>query len=79
MDFEEEVAWRVEAMRPQIPTEERFPFPFLQARPGTEAVEGHCFSCGDVMEQQEGEQYRGAMVPRVRCDACTAAAVEVVS
>jgi len=50
------VAWRVEAMRPQIPL--RGAIPFLVARPDLSAAPGRCGSCGDALE--EGQRYRCA-------------------
>ena len=50
-----EVAWRVEAMRPQVPP--RGPIPFLKARDAAPAA-GGCLSCGDALG--EGRAYRCA-------------------
>ena len=58
---DEAVAWRVVAMRPQVP--DRGPIPFLMARRPTVSPEG-CASCGDPLP-------RGWAL---RCVACTQAA-----
>ena len=49
-----EVAWRVEAMRPQVPP--RGPIPFLVARPGVVPQPDCCLSCGDPLP--DGRRYR---------------------
>ncbi len=53
-----EVAWRVAAMRSQIPP--RGPIPFLVALPDADTLflPGHCGSCGDALEA--GRRYRCA-------------------
>jgi hypothetical protein len=51
-----EIAWRVAAMRPQIPL--RGPIPFLVARLDlvTSCAPGHCGSCGEPLH--EGQRFR---------------------
>jgi hypothetical protein len=58
-----EVAWRVVAMRPQVPV--RGPIPFLVARSSRLAVDapGRCLSCGDALG--EGQ--------KMRCSPCVRA------
>ena len=58
---DEEVAWRVAAMRPQVPT--RGPIPFLVARDAP-AAPRRCPSCGDPLG--EGRS--------LRCEPCARAA-----
>jgi hypothetical protein len=62
-----EVAWRVAALRPQVPT--RGPIPHLVVRLDNPAVsvQGHCRSCGDLLP--EGRQF---------CCAQCVRAVEIV-
>jgi hypothetical protein len=62
-----EVAWRIEAMRPQVPA--RGPVPFLMANPDVLAHDapGCCLSCGE--EMPDGLRYR--------CNPCVRA-VEMV-
>jgi hypothetical protein len=64
-----EIAWRVAAMRSQIPP--RGPIRFLLARPDlvTPCGPGHCDSCGDAMPP-EG---------RYRCTLCKEAAWLVIN
>ncbi|MGH7667060.1 MAG: hypothetical protein ACREN1_07105 [Candidatus Dormibacteria bacterium] len=59
-----EVAWRIEAMRPQLPAVAR-PIPLLLARPEVPYQTGHCLSCGDL-------------VAAVRCAPCRAAVAVVL-
>ncbi len=56
-----DVAWRVAAMRPQVPI--RGPIPLLVAR-NTRPVVGHCITCGD----------RFSLAGTFRCSPCTRAA-----
>ena len=51
-----EVAWRVEAMRPQLPA--KGAIPTLVARPDLSPAPGCCTSCGDPLKP--GERYRCA-------------------
>jgi hypothetical protein len=64
---EEEVAlaWRVEAMSPQVP--ERGPIPVLMARE-VSAIPGHCLSCGELLAPKR----------TVRCALCVRAAQRVL-
>lgn len=61
-----EVAWRVVAMRPQVPA--KGPVLLLMARPGITMAPGQCTSCGDALEQGN----------RFRCELCVWAAWEVL-
>jgi len=63
---EEEVAWRIDAMRPQVPPTGAIPL--LLARPAADRPTGTCCSCGDQLGT--GDRYR--------CQPCTAAAVVVL-
>jgi hypothetical protein len=54
-----DVAWRVDAMRPQVP--ERGPIPILVAHEEASA-RGCCFSCGDQLN--EGVLFRCALCAR---------------
>ena len=58
-----EVAWRLAAMRPQVPVTGAIPL--LIARPGIRFAPGSCGSCGDPLAAEE----------RYRCRPCVAAAV----
>ena len=49
---ENEIAWRVEVMLPQIPNVG--PLPFLVARKGVEFDPNTCHSCGDLLEDGSG-------------------------
>ena len=60
--IDEEVAWRVQAMLPQIPV--NAPIPFLVAREEIEPQAGCCLSCGELLESDD----------RNRCTACCRAA-----
>jgi hypothetical protein len=60
--IDEDVAWRVEAMLPQI--EVNRPIPFLVAREAVEPQAGCCLSCGEPLETDD----------RNRCTACNRAA-----
>lgn len=42
-----EIGWRVEAMKKQIPAKP--PYPFFVAREGVETKKGECHSCGDSL------------------------------
>src|SRR5687767_7448994 len=42
------IAWRVAAMRPQVPSEGAVPF--LVAKPELKPLPGQCTSCGDSLE-----------------------------
>jgi hypothetical protein len=57
-----EVAWRVSAMRLQVP--KRGPIPVLVARVGGLSAPGCCVSCGDALQQHQ----------RFRCSLCARAA-----
>lgn len=63
---EQEVTWRVDAMRPQVPT--RGAIPLLLARFDVVRAAGSCCSCGDPLGPDE----------RYRCRTCVAAAVAVL-
>ena len=60
---EQEVAWRVDAMRAQLPT--RGALPLLLARLDVDRGSGSCCSCGDPLGRDE----------RYRCRPCVTAAV----
>lgn len=60
--IDEDVAWRVEAMLPQIPV--NAPIPLLVAREAIEPQAGCCLSCGEPLESDD----------RNRCTACCRAA-----
>ena len=60
------VAWRLEAMRPQVP--QAGAIPLLLARPGMSFPPGTCCSCGDPRPAD-----------RYRCPACETAAVAVLA
>jgi hypothetical protein len=62
---EAEVAWRIAAMRPQVPR--CGPIPFLVARE-VEVDPGRCLSCGDALRSDQ----------RVRCGYCVRAAQAVL-
>jgi hypothetical protein len=65
---DDEVAWRVEAMRPQVPRSGAIPV--LLARPGARtAPSGTCVSCGDPL----------APGRRIRCAPCVAAVERVLN
>lgn len=49
---ENEIAWRVEVMLPQIPN--AGPLPFLVAKKGLEFDPNTCHSCGEVLENGSG-------------------------
>ena len=57
----EAIAWRVDAMRDQVP--ESGCIPFLVARPGVPSADGRCWSCGDPLATRQ----------RYRCRLCVAA------
>lgn len=63
---EDEIAWRVAVMRPQVPA--KGAIPLLLARPGNRFPQGSCCSCGD----------RRGPDDRYRCRPCTDAAVAVL-
>jgi hypothetical protein len=50
--IDEDVAWRVEAMSPQIPTSG--PIPFLIARAQIDSGAGKCSRCGDDLGEAVG-------------------------
>jgi hypothetical protein len=54
-----ELAWRIAAMRSQVPA--RGPIPFLKARDAEPAI-GGCLSCGDAL--RGGRSYRCASCAR---------------
>jgi hypothetical protein len=60
--IDDEVAWRVQAMLPQI--EVNRPIPFLVAREAVEPQAGCCLSCGEPLESDD----------RNRCTLCCRAA-----
>ena len=63
-----EVAWRIEAMRPQVPRSGAIPI--LLARPEARtAPRGTCVSCGDPLAADR----------RVRCAPCVAAVERVLN
>ena len=64
---EQAIAWRIDAMRPQVTT--RGAIPLLLARPGAPWDAGHCCSCGDRLTPDD----------RYRCRPCTAAAIAVLA
>ena len=57
---EDEIAWRVAAMLPQVPSEG--PIPFLVAKQGCKSEAGRCLSCGSSL--REGDAYRCAICSR---------------
>jgi hypothetical protein len=57
-DLETEVAWRVAAMRPQIPPRGAIPFLLARLDLATPCAPGCCGSCGDPLD--EGRRYRCA-------------------
>jgi hypothetical protein len=61
-----EIAWRIEAMRRQLP--ERGAIPLLLARNVTGRPPGSCCSCGDPLAPGD----------RFRCQPCTAAIIAVL-
>ncbi len=63
---QQEVAWRVEAMRPQVTRTGAIPL--LLARPGAAWGPPCCCSCGDPLESTD----------RYRCRYCAAASVAVL-
>ena len=64
----DEVAWRIEAMRPQVPTSGVIPI--LLARPDARtAPRGTCVSCGDPLAPDR----------RIRCGPCVAAVERVLN
>ncbi len=63
---EQEVAWRIDAMRPQVPSTGGIPL--LLARPGVRPRVGSCCSCGDPLGDED----------RYRCVSCVAAAIAVL-
>ena len=63
---EAQVAWRVEAMRPQAL--QLGGILFLEARPDVAALDGVCWSCGDPLD----------VGSRVRCGRCVRAAQLVI-
>jgi hypothetical protein len=63
----EGVAWRIEAMRPQVPASGAIPL--LLARPGIRFPIGTCGSCGDPVADD---------AHRYRCDPCTTAVIAVL-
>lgn len=63
---EQAIAWRIEAMRPQVTV--RGAIPLLLARPGAPRELGHCCSCGDRLRSDD----------RYRCASCAAASVAVL-
>jgi hypothetical protein len=62
----DEVAWRIAAMRPQVPASG--PVPLLLARSGIHFPLVSCCSCGDPLPAPH----------RYRCDPCTAAVIAVL-
>lgn len=75
IEFSEEIQWRVEVMRPQIPSDGGIPF--LIVRPdapvGKEA-EGRCRSCGDPLPPGPPVFCPTRSTPALRCEACRQAA-----
>jgi hypothetical protein len=63
---EQEIAWRIDAMRPQVPA--KGAIPLLLARPGVRFALGSCCSCGDPLGLDD----------RYRCRPCVMAAVAVL-
>jgi len=63
---QDEIAWRVVAMRPQVPATGAIPL--LLARPGIRFPLGTCCSCGDPLGPDD----------RYRCRPCADAAVAVL-
>ena len=49
---DEEIAWRIKAMIPQIP--DTGPIPLLIARAGIETTQGQCVSCGNWLQTGDG-------------------------
>jgi len=64
--IDEDVAWRVEAMLPQIP--DSGPIPFLVARQTEERRSNCCHSCGDSIEGYSG----------YRCGPCSRATNQAI-
>ncbi len=64
---EEQVAWRTDAMRPQLAA--RGAVPLLLARPSAPWAAGRCCSCGDPL----------AAADRYRCRPCGLAAAAVLA
>jgi hypothetical protein len=62
----EEVAWRIDAMRPQVPATGAIPL--LLARPDAVRGSGRCCSCGDPLGPDE----------RYRCRPCVAAVIALL-
>src|SRR5215203_2036918 len=64
---DEEVAWRIEAMRPQVPRTGTIPI--LLARPEAKyAPRGTCVSCGDPLTEER----------LIRCVPCVSAIVRLL-
>ncbi len=63
---DDEVRWRVDAMRPQMTSEG--PIPLLIARSVAGGAEGSCCSCGGPLEDGQ----------RFRCGWCLAAVVQIL-
>ena len=63
---EQEVAWRIDAMRPQMTRTGAIPL--LLARPGAPWATGCCCSCGDRLTSDD----------RYRCTPCATAAIAVL-
>jgi hypothetical protein len=57
-----EIAWRVDAMLPQIP--DKGPIPFLVARVDSQSQAGYCLSCGELLNGND----------LYRCTLCSRAA-----
>lgn len=64
---EQEIAWRIDAMRPQVTTQGAIPL--LLARPGIRFPLGTCCSCGDPLTPDD----------RYRCRPCAAAVVHALT
>jgi hypothetical protein len=64
---EQGVAWRIEAMRPQVGPNGSIPL--LLARPGVRFPLGTCCSCGDQLSGDD----------RYRCEPCVVAAIAVLA
>jgi hypothetical protein len=47
IEDDEAIAWRIKAMKKQMPTKP--PYPLFVAREGVETKKGECYSCGDAL------------------------------
>ncbi|MBI3650958.1 MAG: hypothetical protein HY231_07890 [Acidobacteria bacterium] len=62
IEEDEAIAWRLEAMKKQMPAKP--PYPLLVAREGVKTTKGECYLCGDALT---GDSLRAMnWTPRVR-------------